>query len=477
MHLQSLSIENVRCFKEATFEFPAGRGGSHAGWHVVLGANAVGKTTALRAMAVGLTGPAAWKAFPPVGWVRQERGVARGMLRAVITKGRGDVGVTAQKGPFKAQIGVETGTREDDDEADGSPRFTLEGAHRAALQSVYSPRKAGWFSCAYGPFRRLSGGGSNATVGLTIPRQLRVASLFREEVALTECEAWLLRLHHSANDKDSETRARDARTLSTAIDVINSLLPESVRLTRVTSAGAHFETPVAERVSLNDLSDGFRSFLAFTVDVLRHLSEASDGDLFSQHKETARERRGAHVREITALEVEGVVLIDEVDAHLHPTWQRRIGPLLQRVFPNVQFIVSTHSPFVAQAASPGGLFVLRERGGVVTVDRPVESVRGWRADAMLTSELFGMSDTVDDATAALLAEYHELAALHAFGRLPKDRTRRFHELERTLSEILVSPGETLAEFEQRREADRRVDALVREIEPGRDHDRSFLAQG
>lgn len=103
------------------------------------------------------------------------------------------------------------------------------------------------------------------------------------------------------------------------------------------------------------------------------------------------------------------MLIDEVDTAFHPSWQRRIGPMLQRVFPNVQFIVSTHSPFVAQSASERGLFVLQAAPDrAVRVVQPAASVRGWRADALLTSELFGLSDTVDLATEARLAEYHAL---------------------------------------------------------------------
>lgn len=54
----------------------------------------------------------------------------------------------------------------------------------------------------------------------------------------------------------------------------------------------------------------------------------------------------------------GVVIIDEVDAHLHVSWQRRIGTWLKAHFPNVQFIVTTHSPYICQEADPGGLIRL-----------------------------------------------------------------------------------------------------------------------
>ncbi|NJK32775.1 MAG: AAA family ATPase [Deltaproteobacteria bacterium] len=58
----------------------------------------------------------------------------------------------------------------------------------------------------------------------------------------------------------------------------------------------------------------------------------------------------------------GVVLIDEVDAHLHPTWQREIGYWFTRWFPNIQFIVTTHSPLICQAAERGSILRLPSPG-------------------------------------------------------------------------------------------------------------------
>ncbi len=60
MYLQSFTIKGITCFGEGTFEFPARKDGRHAGWHVLLGANATGKTTALQAMAISPIGPSAW---------------------------------------------------------------------------------------------------------------------------------------------------------------------------------------------------------------------------------------------------------------------------------------------------------------------------------------------------------------------------------------------------------------------------------
>ena len=95
----------------------------------------------------------------------------------------------------------------------------------------------------------------------------------------------------------------------------------------------------------------------------------------------------------TRIRPEGVVIIDEVDAHLHPTWQQRIGRWFCEHFPNVQFIVSTHSPLVCQSAENGSIYVLPrsgtdERGGMVKGADLKRLVYGTVLDAYGT-EAFG----------------------------------------------------------------------------------------
>ena len=93
------------------------------------------------------------------------------------------------------------------------------------------------------------------------------------------------------------------------------------------------------RLSANQLSDGERSFIAILGDMVRRLALANpDID--------------------DPLQGHGVVLIDELELHLHPTWQRQIVAKLRETFPNIQFIATTHSPFVIQALRPGELINL-----------------------------------------------------------------------------------------------------------------------
>jgi predicted ATP-binding protein involved in virulence len=86
----------------------------------------------------------------------------------------------------------------------------------------------------------------------------------------------------------------------------------------------------------NSLSDGYRNMVGMVADIAHRAS-----------------RLNPHHGTEAALKTAGVVLIDEMDLHLHPKWQRRVVLDLQRAFPQLQFIATTHSPFILQSLEPG----------------------------------------------------------------------------------------------------------------------------
>ena len=98
----------------------------------------------------------------------------------------------------------------------------------------------------------------------------------------------------------------------------------------------------------------------------------------------------------------GVVLIDEMNAHLHPEWQRVIGFWLKEHFPNLQFLVTTHSPIICQAADTNGLFVLREPGSSdlprALTKEERDKVIAPRPDTILLSPAFGLQNTRSPST-------------------------------------------------------------------------------
>lgn len=105
-----------------------------------------------------------------------------------------------------------------------------------------------------------------------------------------------------------------------------------------------------------------------------------------------------------------MVLIDELDAHMHPKWQQMIVHRLKKAFPNVQFIASTHSPLIVGGLEKAEVtrFVL-DNNVVNALDFEPDMTLG-RTDQILTGELFGLHNTFDPGTQKLLEQYQALLA-------------------------------------------------------------------
>ncbi len=162
--------------------------------------------------------------------------------------------------------------------------------------------------------------------------------MFNESVALTESLRWLQQLQFKKLEGDPESDLLDSLK-----EFINQpgFLPHHARLEKISSREVLFVDGNGYRVPVEDLSDGYRSILSMTFELIRQLAA------------TYGPKRVFHPKEPTKVDVPGVVLIDEVDAHLHPTWQRKVGLWFREHFPKLQFIVTTHSPLVCQAAEVG----------------------------------------------------------------------------------------------------------------------------
>ena len=256
------------------------------------------------------------------------------------------------------------------------------------------------FAAGYGPFRRLSGGSEDANRILHARRRAsRFVTLFREDAAISDLERWLVDLRNLSRDGEAQAE----RTLGIVRDLLlRDFFMEPIQL-EVTATKARLRFGEGPLLALDALSDGYRAMLALGLDLLRGLTESFP----------AAER---------PTEMPGVVLIDELDAHLHPRWQRMLGLWLQDRFPRLQFIVATHSPFLAQAAPAGGNVLLRrDAAGRVVAEPQPEAVAGWRAEQILTG-IFGLSSTRSPRAEERLAR---LIALEQIGsRTPAEEAER-----------------------------------------------------
>ena len=144
-----------------------------------------------------------------------------------------------------------------------------------------------------------------------------------------------------------------------------------------------------------------------------------------------------------------ILLIDEIENHLHPTWQRRVIPALLDHFPGLQIFATTHSPFVVAGLKAGQVHVLkRDANGVVTASTEQRDVIGWTADEILRG-MMGVDDPTDDATATAARELRQLRqeGPRVDEKAEEERQQRMLELRGLVDRDLLAGGPMAAQRE------------------------------
>jgi len=420
MYLHSVAIKNVRSIDQFQLEFDHQK---WAGWHVIIGDNGSGKSTLIRAIALALTGPDEAPALR-LDWNDWLRGNQKeGRIELNIEPDTDCDGTTSKGAPLKKYY-VPAGLKFSRDP--GSGAVSLAGAKYEVnpYHYVWGTGK-GWFSAAYGPFRRFAGGDQSfEKLFYSHPKLARHLSAFGEDVALTECLEWLKLLHVKKLEQSPE-----GNMLDDVKSFINSggLLPHDTQLEQVSSEGVVFCDGNGQLVKVDQLSDGYRSILSMTFELIRQLVV-----VYGQPAVFEKIRRGEMV-----IDLPGVVLIDEIDAHLHPTWQRRIGLWFRQYFPKLQFIVTTHSPLVCQSADQGTVWRLAKPGddqrsfGRITGRELEQLLYGDILDAYGT-ELFGTDIGRSEAGQKRLRRLAELNQKSRTSRLNASEKQELNDLRACL---------------------------------------------
>ena len=156
----------------------------------------------------------------------------------------------------------------------------------------------------------------------------------------------------------------------------------------VTRRNGDTETTLA----FEQLSDGYRGVLALAADIARHMPESESWP---------------QPESVDVLDREIIVLVDEIELHLHPAWQQRILPDLTRTFPNAQFIVSTHSPQVLTSVQPQHVIELAFEGGRIVAGAPAAPMYGAEAGDVL-SGVMGVERRPPNEFSERLTEYMRL---------------------------------------------------------------------
>jgi predicted ATP-dependent endonuclease of OLD family len=354
MYIKHLAIENLKSISKFEMDFP-----EPAGWHVIIGDNGAGKSSVAMGIALGLNGGED-SAFD-INWSRFIK-KNEDLLKIETLFKLHDIDSAFQPDNVGELQGYKyayrSGLREHSvlphQEKHRTSKFPeLEtNAWGESLNST-DEFNIGWFFAGFGPFRRFSGGEYNKNLEEINPRASAVISLFDEKYTLSEALNWLRELNYRKLEKDLKSES----TLNKLINFLNNgnLLPFGTRLNKVSSEGVFFIDGNGNEVEINQLSDGFRSILSLAFELIRLLIR-----FYDEEKVFKNFGKGDY-----KIDLPGVVIIDEIDAHLHPTWQTRVGQWFTKYFPALQFIVTTHSPLVCRAAKNGSIWRLSAPGSKI----------------------------------------------------------------------------------------------------------------
>lgn len=323
MFLKSIRLNNVKCFSEIALSFEDEHGDIRKRT-LLLAENGMGKSTLLKAIALVTGGSDAIADLlgEPSDWIRYKTQGCE--ISAVL------VTMAGREREIRLRIAAKD-TRAD--------VIVKNKQNLAWLDDALNRGDGDYFVLGFGASRHLNtvNGRRANTSGFTNKRAQSVATLFDPEAATTPLDSWAMDLDYRENRTGLETVRK----------VLSNLLPE-IKFHGIDKQNRHllFDTPDGI-VPLHCLSDGYLAMATWIGDLLFRVLE-NFGDLQEQ-----------------PLNAKGLLLIDEVDLHLHPKRQRQLFAFLDEWLPHFQFVVTTHSPMAAQQANEGELhFLTRERGRI-----------------------------------------------------------------------------------------------------------------
>jgi energy-coupling factor transporter ATP-binding protein EcfA2 len=399
--LQRVELRNIGPFKHLVLDFKTL-------WKVLLGDNGVGKSTILKSIAVAIVGS-------------EGKQYAGRLLR--VGEAHGSVTLVTQKNPsgYVAEI----------------QRIGLEA--EVVTRSGRVLETEGWVALAFPPLRATSWISARGPqgVGARYPTAADLLPMLSGEVdsRMDDLKQWLVNVDALSRKEGAaeDDRERATRMLRTFFEIVRSLTEGlAVQFKEVTADfRVLVETPDGV-VPIEALSQGLTSLLSWIGIVVQRLYEVTpirpDAD--------------------DAMQGYALILMDEIDAHMHPSWQQQLLGKLKKLLPNVQVIATTHSPLVVAGLKVEEVtrFMRDEAGAVVQVSLDSDMTEG-RTDQILTGDLFGLDSTfaLAPSNASLMDEYKVL--LGKSSRTVAEE-QRFTELDRIL-QANIPPASAENKLERR----------------------------
>jgi energy-coupling factor transporter ATP-binding protein EcfA2 len=398
MYIDTLELTNVRMFVKDDWQFvhpdsefrppesnDAGDGSllprpKLPNVNLLLGDNGSGKTTLLQAIALATLGPAAPDAQLPLRpFVRFRAESARRVslqkstirVRLHLHEQDGDVGTLVSR--------LEIGRRGELE----SIRFR--GEDRRRWSPVFESQNEAFFCASYGATRRIDAGETlerGTKPRARFLRGERTQSIFQESFGLYPLAWWLPELKATSPGRYDQVRG-----------MLNEFLsPSDFRFTGELRNREYLFERGKMLIPLPSLSDGYRAFVGWISDLLYHVCYGCPSE--KKLEESC-----------------GIVMVDEIDLHLHPRWQMRVVETVAKALPRMQFIFTSHSPLVVGSLEWMNILTMKvdSSKNETDVERLKQSIHGLDADQVLLSEFFGLETTRAPGKVSELAQLERRA--------------------------------------------------------------------
>jgi len=442
-----LAGEGIGPFKSFDFDFSDADGNPHPGPHIFAGINGSGKSTILRTLAWMFERPGAADGFPWQEW--QHLIAGHSLTRAMVVVNLPGVEPFAWAQTLDTSEGwnerlrswmnrllfdsKEISCRSEQPvafqevwpninpiEAASTRQADLVSRQPTGYMRIGGPNKLGWrqrvLAAAYGPSRLLR---HLAWVDLAVQLKnskenaLSFESTVRNEVVQSWLVSLLSRQALAKQRGQSEEKYRVA--LGRFQMALQHICQQPIEFNVEIEPSIHPKLWMYKRwLDFSQLPDGVRSTVGWLGDFMMRM-DIHDRPSHTENDTTA-----------------SVLLLDEVDAHLHPKWQRSILPSIKKALPEVQVFATSHSPFVIASCPGARIHVLELDDDGHAHNRPAEDAPIGESILATMKDIFGVDSRFDVDTEKLLEEWNQLRRSQVAGKLSANDKERITKLSQEL---------------------------------------------
>lgn len=398
VYIKEITLKDIKCFEGYYNVSLAGNNNYPYQWTVLLGNNNAGKTTFLRAVSELQAIPfdkekslrsltnnnydnsfipqaSSWHKNSPIN-PKIKKGVSREISMELLMSTY-DPSLKLKQQVFEQKTNSEGWYFRMNEKDGGGITIDLEGEF------------ANLIMYGYGALRRRS---ENSLVDNQ--QDNTTASLFSDHVTLLNVEDWLLKTSLAYLTGEGSIKEIARKRIEKIKELfVSELFPDIYDFQIVTDdqldSYVEFSTGYSW-VSLSSLGYGYQNSIIWIVDFAKRM--------FDRYPDLDNPLHGP-----------AIVLVDEIDLHLHPEWQRKIIKYLSDLFPNTQFIVTAHSPLIVQSAENVNLIMLEkdDETGSINIRQQFGSFQGWTVEEILR-ELMDMGEkTRSDRYLELMRQFED----------------------------------------------------------------------